>query len=119
VQLTCVDQSPAAKDTVIAIVGSSAALAGLVLVFLGVLVTSFQGLLGNVRDSTLDRYRNATWISLGVFALALASMALGVTWLVAAGGHTFYILVVIAFFAQVCALALVATYVTTRVLLKG
>jgi hypothetical protein len=119
VQLPLVDQSPSAKDTIIAIVGSSAGLAGLVLVFLGVLVTSFQSLLGNVRDATLSRYRNATWISLGVFALALASMSLGVTWLLAAGGHTFYVLVLIAFFAQVGALGLVATYVTARVLLRG
>ena len=52
-RLTIVDQTSAGKDTVVAIVGASAALAGLVLVFLGILVTSFQSLLGNVRETTL------------------------------------------------------------------
>jgi hypothetical protein len=119
VRLTVVDQTSTNKDTVVAIVGASAALAGLVLVFLGILVTSFQSLLGNVRVTTLDRFKKATWMSLAVFVLALASMVLGVTWLVADGGHGFYLVIVVAFFVQVGALAVVAAYVTTRVLLGG
>jgi hypothetical protein len=119
VRLTAVVQTSTSKDTVVAIVGASAALAGLVLVFMGILVTSFQSLLGNVRETTLDRFKTATWMSLAVFALALASMVLGVTWLVADGGHSFYLVIVVAFFVQVGALAVVAAYVTARVLLRG
>jgi hypothetical protein len=117
--LTAVAQTSTSKDTVVVIVGASAALAGLVLVFLGILVTSFQTLLGNVRETTLDRFKTATWMSLAVFALALASMVLGVTWLVADGGHRFYLVIVVAFLVQVGALAIMAAYVTARILLRG
>lgn len=102
-----------------AIVGASAAFAGLVLVFLGVLVTSYQSLLGRVSDATLERFRNATWISLGGFVAGVLNVALGIAWLVADGGDAFYAVVVAVFFVELAALAFAAWYATARVLLRG
>lgn len=117
--LTTVDGSSVEKDTVTAVVGASAALAGLVLVFLGVLITSYQGLLGQVRQSTLARFKVASWIAFGVFVLALADVGLGVAWIDAQGGDTFYAIVVGVFFAELAALGATALYATSRVLLRG
>lgn len=117
--LTAVDGSSVEKDTVTAIVGASAALAGLVLVFLGVLVTSYQTLLGTAKDETLGRFRNASWIALGVFGLALVNVGLGVAWIDATGGDRLYAAVVGLFFAELGALGVAALYATWRVLLRG
>jgi hypothetical protein len=108
------------RETVTALVGASAALCGLVLVFLGVLMTSYQNLVGDqVSDSILARFRKAAWLALVVFALALTSVGLGVAWLDADGGHTFYMIVVGVFFTELLALLAVAVYSTWRVLLRG
>jgi hypothetical protein len=107
------------KDVILAIVGASAALAGLVLVFLGILVTSYQGLLGRVSETTLTRFRVATWLSFALFAFALLTLALGVVWLDSEGGDTFYAVVTALFFAELITLSLAALYVTWRVLLRA
>jgi hypothetical protein len=108
------------RDAVVAVVGASAALCGLVLVFLGVLVTSYQGLLGrDLSDRILNRFKRAAWLALAVFVLALVVLALGVAWLDAGGGHTFYVVVLTAFFVELGALLAVAIYSTWRVLLRG
>jgi hypothetical protein len=107
------------RDVVLAIVGASAALAGLVLVFLGILVTSYQALLGRVSERTLGRFRVATWLSFALFAFALLTLGMGVVWLDAGGGDTFYMVVIAFFFAELISLSLAALYVTWRVLLRG
>jgi hypothetical protein len=107
------------KDVVTAVAGASAALAGLVLVFLGVLVSAYQTLLGRVREDILGRFRNAAWLSLGVFTLALASLALAVSWLDVDGGHRLYVVIVGGFFLELAALFAVAVYATWRVLLRS
>jgi hypothetical protein len=107
------------QEVVTAVAGASAALAGLVLVFLGVLVSGYQTLLGRVSENVLDRFRTAAWLSLGVFALALASVALGIAWLDLDGGHRLYVAVVGLFFVELAALLVVAVYATWRVLLRS
>lgn len=107
------------RDAIVAVVGASAALSGLVLVFLGALVTSYQGLLGNTSDRILNRFKTAAKLALGVFVLALGALTLGVVWLDGGGGHTFYVVVLTAFFIELAALLVVAVYSTWRVLLRG
>ena len=107
------------REVVIAVVGASAAIAGFVLVFLGILVTSYQSLLGKVSDRTLGRFKNTAIASMVVFGLGLTSLTLGASWLVADGGRCFYIAVLVVFFAEIAAFALDATYVTVFVLLRG
>lgn len=109
------------EDVVIAATGASAAIAGLVLVFLGVLVTSYQQLLGveGVSNRTLGRFKTAARLTFGVFAISLIALTLSTSWLVASGGKCFYVATLVFFFLQLGALAAVAAYSTFRVLLRG
>ena len=109
---------PSRRDVVIAQVGAAAAFAGLVLVFLGVLVTSYQTLLGQVGKDTLSRFRTASWLALGVFVLGLASVTVSTLWLVVGGGECFYQATLSLFFAELVGLLGVAVYSTWRVLLR-
>lgn len=107
------------KDVVLAVLGAGAGLGGLVLVFLGILVTSYQGLLGRVSERTLGRFARAALLSLAVFVASLASVVLGVVWLIAEGGDAFYVLTVVVFFVDLALLVAVAAYVTLGVLLRA
>jgi hypothetical protein len=104
----------------IALTGASAALVGLVLVFLGILVAAYQPLVGaDTPDRILGRFKRATRWSLYVFGFSLASVVLDAAWLIRGGGHHLYVAVLVLFFAQLGALAVVAVYSTFWVLLKG
>ena len=109
------------KDVVIAVVGASAALAGLVLVFAGVLVTSYQSLVGRpgITDATLERFKSAAWLSVAVFGVALLDLFLGVLWLDQSGGHSLYRFLVNLFYVELACLAITAGYATWRVLLRS
>ena len=63
------------KDVVIGVLGATAALSGLVLVFLGVLVSTYQTLLGRAMEKTLERFRRAAFVALALFFLELAALA--------------------------------------------
>ena len=119
--LTAAAAAPTAKEVVLAVVGASAALAGLILVFLGVLVTSYQGLIGRlgITDVTLRRFKSAAWVSLAVFGVTLLDLFLGVLWLDQDGGHTLYRFLINLFYVELACLAITAGYVTARVLLRS
>ena len=103
-----------------AMAGASAALAGLVLVFLGVLVSAYQPLVGpQTPDRILRRFKTAAVAALGVFGLCLAGVVLASTWLVAGAGGCLFAAVVGVFLAQLVALAAIACYSTFGVLLRG
>jgi hypothetical protein len=111
---------PSRTDVIIAATGASAALAGLVLVFLGVLVTTYQQLLGpDQSDAALKKFKNAAFGSLALFGISLISVVVDVTWLTVGGGRWFYISALVVFFTQLVTLAAVAGYATVGVLLKG
>jgi len=101
---------PVHKDVVIAEVGAVAALGGLVLVFLGVLVTTYQTLLGAARREKLDQLRRAGWFALQVFLLGLISATVSTAWLVVGGGDFFYATTLFLFFLELAGLVLVAAY---------
>jgi hypothetical protein len=81
--------TPVPKDVVIAIAGAAAVLGGLVLVFLGVVVTSLQDFGGETDGNVLTPYKWAAGAILSVFALSLASATLAITWLATGGGGGF------------------------------
>jgi hypothetical protein len=107
------------KDILLATAGASAALGGLVLVFLGVLIAAFQPLVGVASSKTLLRFKVAAVGALAVFGLSLASLATDVVWLVAHAGHCFYVSALVLFFVQLVGLAALAYGSTVHVLLKG
>src|SRR5205814_715630 len=59
------------KDVVIAILGASAALAGFVLVFLGIVIAAYQSYSGGVPAPVVHPFRTAGTSLLGTFALCL------------------------------------------------
>ncbi len=78
--------APTRNEAVIVIAGAAAALGGLLLVFLGVVVTSYEGYGGDVSADVVKPYKTAGWVLLGVFALSLISTGLSVAWLATGGG---------------------------------
>jgi uncharacterized membrane protein len=106
------------KDVVIAEIGAAAALAGFVLVFLGILITTYQSLLGRIAAEKLVAFRTAARLAVGVFLLGLTSVAVSTAWLVAGGGKAFYVATIVVFAAELLALVEIAVYATWRVLLR-
>jgi hypothetical protein len=112
--------SPNRTDVIVACTGASAAIAGLVLVFLGVLVTTYQQLLGaNTPDDDLQKFKNGSIAALFLFGLSLASLVMTLAWLIVDGGSTFYTAALVVFFVQLAVLCFVAGYSTFAVMLRG
>jgi hypothetical protein len=108
---------PSRKDVVVAEVGATAALVGLVLVFVGALVASYQTALGRVSKAAIAPFKQAAWIALGVGGAGVATLATGVAWLVVGGGTWFYIATLTLFGVTLTGLVGVAVY-SVRVLLR-
>jgi len=78
------------KDIVIAILGASAALGGLVLVFLGIIIASYQSYSGGVPDQVVQPYRTTGTALLGTFGLSLVTVAICLLWLINGGSPGLY-----------------------------
>ncbi len=77
--------TPGRNETVIAAGGAAAALAGLILVFLGAVITGMLAYPGGTPKRLLAPYRRATVAILAVFGLSLTSAALSLAWLATGG----------------------------------
>ncbi len=107
------------KDVVLGLLGVSAGLAGLLLVFLGLVVTTFQSFDGSTPASVLNRYRWAAALVLAAFAIGMACVAVAVAWLLRLGrSEAVYLTTVWLFGTQVVTL-LVATAWTAWRLVWG
>lgn len=103
--------------TVSALLGASAALAGLVLVFLGLVVGAYGGLAGDTPKAVKEPLRRTGRAVLVPFGLALACMTTATLWLAVSGrAEGLYVATVVLFIAQVVALAAAALW-TLRELL--
>jgi hypothetical protein len=105
-----------AKDVVLAILGSSAAIGGFVLVFLGVIIASYQSYSGAVPEDVVAPYRTAGAVILATFALSLVTAAVCLAWLVGGGPQSAYAATIVMFVAQLVAVFAAATWVTRMVL---
>jgi hypothetical protein len=106
---------PAQKDVVTAVLGASAGVGGLVLVFLGILITSVGAFAGDTPDAVLRPYRLGAWASVGVFALSLLAVVTSLVWLAIDQTHWLYVLALVLFsclLAVVLALAAAVTKAT-------
>ena len=88
---------PATKDVVLAILGASAGVGGLVLVFLGILITTIGTYPGGTSDVVLRPFRYGAWASVAVFGLSLVTVALSLVGLAATQSHGLYVLTVAVF----------------------
>ena len=104
--------SPAQKDVVTTVLGASAGVGGLVLVFLGILITTVGTYPGGTSDAVLRPYRLGAWASVGVFALSLAAVAVSLVWLAADQQHWLYVLVLVLFSCLLVAVFGLAAAVT-------
>ena len=100
----------------IAILGSSAALAGFVLVFLGVIIASYQSYSGGVAEEVVRPYRGSGAALLGSFALSLITVAVSLLWLINGGPVGLYDWAVSLFAVQLVAVFGSAVWTTRMVL---
>jgi hypothetical protein len=105
-------------DIVLATLGASTALAGFTLVFLGVVITRYEETLPGASRRVRGQFATPAGGLLAVFVLSLLTVAISFAWLVARGGHGFYLVIVTLFFVQLLSTALASGYVTWDVLLK-
>jgi uncharacterized membrane protein len=104
------------KDVVLAILGASAALAGFVLVFLGIIVASYQSYSGGVPQQVVGPYRTAGASLFGTFGLSLVTVTVCLAWLALGGPASFYGWTVGLFVLQLLAVFAAAGLATRMVL---
>lgn len=100
----------------VALLGASATLGGLILVFLGVNVATVQGYPADTPASVLSRFRKLAWFVVAVFIVSMVAVALPSFWLITLF-EPLYGWSVGGFFIQivgVVALAVAATLVLSR-----
>jgi hypothetical protein len=69
------------RDSVLAMLGASAGIAGLTLVFLGVVISTYQSYGAASSPTVLGRYRRSALFVLASFSLSLITVAVSITWL--------------------------------------
>jgi uncharacterized membrane protein len=106
------------KDVVLGILGASAALAGFVLVFLGIIIASYQSYSGAVPDQVVKPYRTLGGVLLGTFGLCLFVVLVSLVWLVGGGPDEAYGLTAVLFVAELVAVLAAAVWATRMVLWK-
>ncbi len=104
------------QDVIITVLGAAAGLAGLVLVFLGIVVTTFQGYDTEQAAAVRTGFRRDALLTLGPFSLGVACVGLSTAWLLTANDQVLYIAAVVAFICQLVLLVLAGGLVTRRVL---
>jgi len=102
----------------VAALGASAALAGFVLVFLGVVITGLGSFPPETVRLVRRRYVRMAWMAGIAFLLALVTVALAVVWLAYGQSGAVYHATLWLFFAQL-ALVLVVGVTTTAQALGG
>jgi hypothetical protein len=105
-------RGPEPQDVMISVFGASAGVAGLVLVFVGLLITTIGTYPGGTSKAALRPYRVAAWAATGVFGASLASVALSLTWLALSDSHWLYITTLAVFGGLLLVLLILAVAVT-------
>src|SRR4051812_47995096 len=103
------------RDVVTAVFGASSGLAGLLLVFLGIVVSTFQSYSAAVPAAATAPYRRAGRVIVLGFLLGLAATAVSLGWLLSPD-HSLYLAAVALFCVQLGALAVAAVGVARIVL---
>src|SRR5713101_7235708 len=100
------------KEVVLGVLGAAAALGGLVLVFLGIIIAAYQSYPGGVPAAVVTPFRIGGIALFGTFALSLVTVATCVVWLAAGGPPALYGWTVALFGLQLIAVLLSAGWTT-------
>ena len=106
---------PSDQDVVTAVFGAATGLAGLLLVFLGIVVSAFQSYSAAVPAAATAPFRRAGRAILAAFLLGLAAAAVSLTWLLSPG-RGLYDTAVVLFCVQLGTVAVSAVGVARIVL---
>lgn len=99
------------KEVVLGLVGVSAGLSGLLLVFLGLVVSTYQSFAGDTPQRVLDRYRNAAALVLAAFTIGIGALVLGMVWLFGLGrSQGLYAAFAVMLFVQIVALVVTTVW---------
>jgi len=105
------------KDVMLAFLGASAGLAGLILVFLGIVVAAYQAFPVGTQQDVLNRYRAAACSVVVAFLSSVIVVGLAAAWLLLNGGNAvLFHWTAVAFFAQLALLLMSCVWVLWRVL---
>jgi hypothetical protein len=110
--LALVSSEPRTSEVMLSVFGASAGVAGLVLVFVGLLITRIGTYPGGTSKVALRPYRLAAWGATGVFGVSLATVALSLMWLAVSDAHWLYVSTLVLFGALLGALFALAAAVT-------
>jgi len=80
---------PSDRVVITAVFGASSGLAGLLLVFLGIVVSTFQSYSAAVPAAATAPYRRAGRVIVGGFLVGLAATAVGLAWLLSPSSSLF------------------------------
>ena len=104
------------KDVILAILGASAGIAGLTLVFLGLVIASLQGFAPGTREDVIKPFRRPAMTTIVAFGASIVSVALATIWLIKLGDvHWIYDLTVWIFFVQLVVLAAAVVHVMWKI----
>jgi hypothetical protein len=102
----------AQKDVVLSILGASAGLAGLILVFLGMVISGYQSYPADTPKKVKERAQDAVWPVVWVFGFGILTTAIAALWLVIPGGDLFYWACVVVFMADLLSIVALAVKTT-------
>jgi len=104
------------KEVILAILGASAALGGFVLVFLGIIIASYESYSGAVPEQVVHPYRTLGGILLATFGLCLFAVLVSLAWLVGGGPNGAYGVPVVLFALELVAVFAAAVSATRMVM---
>ncbi len=105
------------KDVITAMLGAAAGLGGFTLVFLGVVISSYQGLKPETMKLVKEPYKEAAGCLLGVFGVSLLVVGLAAAWMVSGQPGTLYTLTIVVFSFELLLIAVAAPYTVYKRLL--
>lgn len=105
------------KDVILAVLSASAALAGLVLVFLGLVATSVASYAPGTKKTIVAKARRPVYGILASFGLGVLCVGFATWWaLLLRGSHPLYVVTVVLFVAQLASLVVATFWATYKTL---
>lgn len=107
------------RDVIISIVGAAAALAGLTLVFLGLVISAYQNMSEAASERQHSLYRLLSALVLAAFVTSIIAVALATVWLISfTEAHALYVISIVVFMFSLALLVLATVVVVRRLIAR-